>query len=423
MVRIAPPRVSCSLVSNVDLGDLIILEASVPLSLSLSMGSQEVVELEIMGTWWYWRGYRPYDRTKNRYTESPESAWYPKQRRDPMDEAKYSEEQAFPLLKPSIDVFGVPHRSRKQRGWYKVRSDTQASPLELVARYTPQPLRTAADLPHELLSIIANATGQGTFRYGVAPSVATFRYAFGSRSPASRYGLASCAAVSRNWAEVVRPILFSQLYIESYTQMRRLLEIQRSPSGKPLTRSWSPLKFTQQLDDTPFAHIIHLIRMKTCLGSTLVIVGPLPLNRGKYLRSIYGCVPRSLPRSYAPPVSQLELTDIQFRSLMDFVRLIRELRRLQVFIGVRLTWRSGLEESLSPATWRLITRADLDQVVLIGCTPRHRSSALLLAGWPQAYGALGGVMQLINDQLAEADTFTMNLLGRGRAHIERRLRE
>ena len=81
---------------------------------------QEVIELQIVPQWWVWRGYRPFGRIQDDLIDTPELRW--PTRRDPMDAPEFNEELAFPLLKPSIDIFGIPRRSRRQRGWYQVRS-------------------------------------------------------------------------------------------------------------------------------------------------------------------------------------------------------------------------------------------------------------------------------------------------------------
>ena len=133
----------------------------------------------------------------------------------------------------------------------------------------------------------------------------------------------------------------------------------------------------------------------------LTIHGPLNAHNGTTLRSIYGCIPRSLPSSCDPHFYRLELHDIQYRAVADFVRLVRELYSLQELRGVRLTWSSDREEVLLTPARRWVTRSRLQKVELSNCTPHHRSSALLLVDSPGIYGAAGGLIRLVDGQLSD----------------------
>ena len=80
----------------------------------------EAFELEIEWNWWTWRGFRPYDRIEHEFIDCPECESFWQLLCDPMDLGRFEEEDAFPLLKPSIHVFGFPRLSRTQRGWHQV---------------------------------------------------------------------------------------------------------------------------------------------------------------------------------------------------------------------------------------------------------------------------------------------------------------
>ena len=351
---------------------------------------REVVELDLEEDWWLWRGFLPYNRAKEEFMESPEFEKIPvwgiseQSRRDPMDQAEYSEERAFPLLKPSIDVLGVPRRSRRQRGWYQVRSPRTST--STVSNPLP-PMRTAADLPLDLVSMIAEAA-----RWLLV----------------DRHQLASCASVCQSWTKVLRPRLFATLSINSRAHMNYFLKIQRSPLGESLQRSATTLCLTQQLDEIPFTHLAHLVRMKVNKLSELRIVGPLPSNQGRSLRSIHGCIPRTLPSSSIRHFNRLELRDIHFRSVADFVRLVRELHFLIFLTGARLTWGGGREEVLSTPARRRASRGCLQKVQLTDCTSHHRWLALLAVCTPEICSVVGGLVQLVEDQWSEASTLSMN---------------
>ena len=354
-------------------------------SFPLSMDSPKaVVDLDIFETWRLWHGFQSYNHIEDIFVYSPELNRSRNTRHDPMDGSKYSEEHAFPLLKPSIDVFGIPCRSRKQRGWYHIRSPPQTS-SRLLPEAALQPMRTAVDLPPELVAKITAAM---------------------SRKVSGR-DLALCASVCRYWAEVLQRRLFTELSIESRTDMFGLLNLHRS-SLCHIAQYKTNFNFRQNLDSTPFTHLVHRVHRTISPTSSLVVSGPLPTKQGKSLRSIHGCIPRSLPPSCNDHFHNLELQDVQFCSSADFVRLISELHNLQLMKGVRLSWSSSHEEALTtPAQWR-VSRARLQMARLIDCAPHHRSSALLLIGAPDIYSVVGELARLVDDQWSQASTLAMN---------------
>ena len=88
--------------------------------------------------------------------------------------------------------------------------------------------------------------------------------------------------------------------------------------------------------------------------------------------------------------------------MADFVRLVRELHSLQELRGVRLTWSSDREEVLMTPARRWVTRSRLQKVELSDCAPHHRSSAMLWVDSPGICSAVGGLVRLVDGQLAEA---------------------
>ena len=329
--------------------------------------------LAIDDDWWPWRGFWPYNRAEQKHMNTPEldASWFGN-RRDPMDEDQYSEERAFPLLKPSIDVLGVPRRSRTQRGWYQIRSPSRVSPP--LPSNVPQVIRTAADLPPELLLRIAEL---GDY---------------------SKHELATYGRVCRHWTDVLQRMLLHFIVITSHSTITRLLH---SAPWSKMDVHTEIIELQQRLDSTPFTHLgSYVPQGRRCDQLLLTIYGPLNAKNGTNLRSVYGCVPRTLPSSYSRHFSALQLQDIQFHSVADFVQLVRELRSLRRMDGAQLAWSTGHEELLSTPARRRLSRHCLRLVVLANCTPQHRSSALMLVCTPDIHSAVGEVVRLVDAQLA-----------------------
>ena len=232
----------------------------------------------------------------------------------------------------------------------------------------------------------------------------------------SRRELASCAIVCRCWANVLRPWLFRHMCIGSHSVMATLLDLCGSPVCR-IAQYQTGFRFAHGLDDTPFIHLAHRAIQTPTPHNDLTISGPLPRGKGRTLRSIYGCIPKSLPRSCAYPFVKLILSEVHFRSMTHLVRLVRELPLLEQFSGFQLTWSSELtwpEELLTTVTRQLKSgsRAHF-QGLLLHCTPHHRASVLLSAGRPGMHAALGGPLQLVDDQLPEVQSLEMVSHGSG----------
>ena len=244
---------------------------------------QEVIELQIDPQWWVWRGYRPFGRIQYDLIDTPELRW--PTRRDPMDAAEFNEEQAFPLLKPSIDVLGIPRRSRRQRGWYQVRSSRRSQPAAILDGTATSPTNSAAGPPLDILLLILESIRYSNAFYGTGLLVA-------------RRELGICARVCRDWAKVLQPQLFEYLTIRSAEEMGQLGEILRN-SLTGLAKQDPNFKLEDSLSIHPFTHLASISICKNARGAvrlnSLSIGGPLPSARGLSLRSVYGRLPRSLP--------------------------------------------------------------------------------------------------------------------------------
>ena len=280
--------------------------------------SQEAVQLEIVEDWWIWRGFRPFVRAEEKFIPTPELKEHQFAKlHDAMDQYKFSEDRAFPLTKPAIDVFGVPPRSRKQRGWYQVVSPSlPAIPLDHTV------LRSAADLPPELIATIADDSNS-----------------------------VSCTRVCRYWANILQPRVFAKgLAILSSAEMEQLFDIRRT-SLTNLARYGMSLHLRDTLRNEPFTHRASSVKPGSVGLHTLHIIGPLPPSSGVTLRSINGRLPRSLPRSSILHLSRLWLRDVHFRYLTDLLRLVWELTVLEYFGGFQLTWKSESTRPGGLAAW------------------------------------------------------------------------
>ena len=125
------------------------------------------VQLEIYAQWRLWSGS---------YADNGKSS--PSTINDPLDWRTYSDTTSFPTLKPDFTVFGVPRRSRKQRGWYQVKKRNASSPSSPLV----YPSATGADVPPELFDRIIEA---------IAPNYLQ------DTSPEERQILAACGQVCR----------------------------------------------------------------------------------------------------------------------------------------------------------------------------------------------------------------------------------
>ena len=360
--------------------------------------SKEMVELEIHEEWWFWHGFWPYIHADEGFIGNPQMVHRPFTRSivylrlcDPMDESGFSEEHAFPLLKPSNDVLGVPRRSRKQRGWYQIAHPLQPDRIREIT--ATQPMRSASDLPPELVSRIAGAAGGRS-------SIGRDRWL--------GHELSSCAQVCRHWANILQPKLFQRLPIDSHRNMTQLLQI-RCTSLTKLTQHGATLELSDKLGNAPFTHLALDVQPELELGvhHSLKISGPLPPRCGTSLRSVHALLPRSLPRSRSLHLFQLTLQDVYFRSFTDLVRLVWELPTLHFIWGLRLTWRTKWPSPVPLLIPELARRPRRFPITahLEACPPRQHSLTLLLTSPVSASHQLDKLAQCVDEQLVAVRQF------------------
>lgn len=371
--------------------------------------SHRLFELEIDPGWWIWRGYHPYSRIQDEFIDTPElecREYGDPVSHEPMDEPQFDEEGAFPLLKPSIDVLGVPCRSRKQRGWYQVQS-------------FPPPVASSRNAATDRASAAARLPMEMIFKIGwsVGSSHSTTSHMW-VKSPTLRHELASWARVCRHWAKVIQPRLFAGVTISSNSEMTQLLEIRRT-SLTELARYNTRLELLDSLGTPPFTHLTSPIKAQYTkydwgVYNSLAMTGPLPASQGPTLRSIHARVPRSLPCSTSSFIGTLMLQHIHFRSPMDLLRLVSELPDLGSLTGMRLTWPTGSTLPPVPPMW-MSHRPHVRgcQMIFIDCTAGQfcRWLAFLMTPRESFSNALGALMRQIDQWLRNITVFNATIRG------------
>lgn len=282
-------------------------------------------QLAIKDAWWVWRGcLQDYG-----YGYGTRYVHIPKDAKDPMDSYGYDELSAFPMRKPNFDVFGVPSRTRTQRGWYKVQRHPKARPpyIPSTSQYmcshnTPPDVTTGADLPWELVEMV-----------GKTISVTLHR-------TEDRRTMMACALVCRYWANHFLCRIFETVRLHSRQCAVELRAFDRSPACW-FFQYYKPT-VTLGLESTGLLELscVHLVTQTRCKAlSTLALEGPLPLS-WKTMRSVHQALPRSVPRIFSSNIATLNLTDIRFQRFSDLVHLAVELPHLQELCCTKVTWGS-----------------------------------------------------------------------------------
>ena len=307
-----------------------------------------VVRLPLHETWWLWRGSRLCSlvdlKPRRHQAGSAGTPEWDFVLRDPMDHAKYDEETAFPSLKPNIEIFGTPARTRKQRGWYQV---VEKGPCSTRTRSPPHPprscethLATASDLPAELIAAIVEEI----------------------RSPS----LAQCALVCRHWAAVLQPEIFKTVVIRHTEDSVTFLGFLR-PAFSNL-RNFRVLHFRlhHSFHSPPFLHAVmsaipKLLPRTNSEDVVLEFKGPLQ-NGLSTMRSVHCQLARQLPRETSSGIQILKLADVRFHHFGHLIQVLYELPSLETLEGDSLTWPplSGTASALaSPGLrrWLLVDRS------------------------------------------------------------------
>lgn len=271
------------------------------------------VELKIEEDWYWWSGY-PRNPDDRRWLHGLLAE---------TDGPEFYTKTAFPSLKPDIDIFGVPRRSRKQRGWHQVAVPSLGRPNERVGNRThSRPPAKASDIPPELFDGILEHLTSWTHR--------------------DRPALARCASVCHYWNEKCQKRLFQGPELKSREDALSLLEFMRTLTSAVSSLIWDvTIREAQAVSGTPWLHLMSVIgdrAHKELHHYTVKLKGPLPA--GQRMRSIHHRVPRSLPGHFSRHIEWLYLTDVHFKKLDDLMHLAGEMPDLDTLECKRVTWGS-----------------------------------------------------------------------------------
>ena len=225
------------------------------------MEAANTEQLEIHPAWLFWSGYY-IGGTAEDYSVEKYYALSWNQLRDPMDLPNFDTSLAFPNVKPSIDVFRPPCRSRKQRGWYQVKTwPGSQPPLASYPRYDNLTTRRSAELiPPErsdrLLQSVCLAFDDDRGR---------------------KRAMAKCGQVCRFWAAKCRESLFRTITLRSRQDVFDFCNFKRDPACtffSHLIRIVIPIL---DFSEKPWVHnITQVWNESTASALSLSIDGPLP---------------------------------------------------------------------------------------------------------------------------------------------------
>lgn len=235
-----------------------------------------------------------------------------------MDRKDYDEPAAFPMRKPNFDVFGIPRRTRSQRGWYQVQRHPKSRPAQqtcsiVLKTQTSDTPATGADIPIELVRLVGKMVSE--------------RLSWDEED--DKRTMTTCALVCRYWASQLLPNIFSRVIIRSRQRALELCDFDRSPACwfRRFVKPWVHMKIGS-LSELSWAHL--LTRYKTQLSLT----GPLTI------RSVHQALPRSVPHSFSCGIKWLNLTNIHFLHFSHLIHLVCELPDLHSLHCRKVTWGS-----------------------------------------------------------------------------------
>lgn len=262
---------------------------------------------------------------------------------------------SFPTLKPDIDLYGVPPRSRKQRGWHHVHrphctlcfptSSTTCSPTAISAS-------AALRLPSEIIHQIVET--KGLVRTQVA-------------------------LVCKHWAHVCLGVDWTA-ELHGRAHVMKLRTLAASPGcylRGAIQNVTSSVMYPREEDD-PWLHLLSATRkiLPNCVSGKDTVEIDGPLGKGlSTMRSIHAYLPRQLPSLCSDTIRSLTLREVHFRRLGDLAHTLEELRSLQRFSGLMLTWTDS-----TPLHWRERSRFSVLQSVYLSSCTRNLEAISLVNG-------------------------------------------
>ncbi|KAF7793581.1 hypothetical protein EIP86_004695 [Pleurotus ostreatoroseus] len=275
--------------------------------------SSKSIKLWIYPPWWFWRGFHS-DRGPPLWHRA-EGQWYSRVY-DFTDQTYHSNgdaNTAFPSFKPDYDVFPIPCRSRKQRGWYQVRPrSSEHTCISSKARVVKKD--AAARVPEELF-------------HKILDEVVPWRNVLARDVKAQ---LSQCSLITlssrRDFLEFMAFITDPGCRFRSYCRSVHVSLNSNSMAEKPWTH--------------------RLPCIKGVVWDSLSLSGPLPQSL-KTLKSVFCTFPFRLPCIYHHTIRYLTLTDIHFIRMYDLLSLLKDIPNMSSLHCLRLTWGSAQTGHLS----------------------------------------------------------------------------
>ena len=349
---------------------------------------EESFKLEKEPGWWLWHGHLPtsdlqYSESDNNFVDGePDWKWVAS---SPVYDGLVDKEPLSLSSKPDSDVFGVPKRSRKQRGWYQVRARRPRGSPILMARQLSRS-RLAAELPAELVHMVVEALS--------------------SRSGSRKY-LSICSTVCRHWAEALRPILFAEITLRSRTHIFELLAFLAAPLSR-IAEYIEQITLAHTLPSAPLLHLLPRLSERLDVRYGATIIGPLPRTCSMSMRTIHWQLPRPIRHPNVLAFTEVTIEDVHIPAFADLVRLVWELPLLEAFRGTRLTW--GAEDNLL-RPHRIPAGRDFGElpgpdIALRNCASSQLWLAASLTGGllalPDEYERIGALLRIVSSQLSDA---------------------
>ncbi|KAJ3537960.1 hypothetical protein NM688_g6590 [Phlebia brevispora] len=334
-------------------------------------------ELEIPQEWRFCRisypgrGSITWDKDGN-----PEEVLY----NDPMDDIKFDESTAFPLVKPNIEIFDLsPRTLRRWRGWYQVK---RWPPARSSSCSLDSPRPTGADIPEELFDNIMRNFAYKAYRTlypaaGNTLGVLSKDFISQVKLQATNRQLGCIALTCRRWAKFVQPRIFSDIVLRNRDDVDTLLSFLRRPQTR-IAASIDVLRLSLSVETQypyyPWVHTVCLAvlpRLHTVPRISLEVRGPLPPK--KIMRGLHDMLPKRSPQFFSH-IKTLVLADLHFKSYAHILRALAEMPAVRDITLKKLTWDDSLnaQKDLVP---RYRARFDRSPVVnIMQCTDNALSA-------------------------------------------------
>ncbi|KAJ3559038.1 hypothetical protein NM688_g582 [Phlebia brevispora] len=293
--------------------------------------SEQTAHIEVPRSWRLWSGWCP------RWWESYIQTW--RERQDPMDDKDFEEITAFPALKPDETIFhvGLPDRTRNQLGWYHVKPWPPRS-LPTVGDGHERSA-TGGDVPVELFDIVLKCM---TCNEMVSSSDIFM----------SKRELGLISLVCQRWARILQPLIFDTITLRSGEDAHTFLSFHDHPRS-PIVRYIHTVVLSQSLTRYPYPPWVHRAFVFTEIMGVwksrgilkVTLRGPTPPE--KFTKGVCEMLPKSVPWSFTS-VTYLNLEDLHFKKLDDFMRIPRELPLIQWLQCSNVTWKDTSSEELPP---------------------------------------------------------------------------